>query len=187
MQCHIRVEEEGSDKKKTIKLYSFKEIKLSDGRTIGIFQGRRGQNPDLDIIVKYQDKYTKGKRCRTPQHIHWAIDVLIKKEHNKELTKKYIAYLLKTWHNIEPFKNKEEQQKCELKYTNPENLQEFEELNQYGEYTVEFIGHILELIMIQEKTGSAKAHMFKDTLEAIHNDKDIFSIVSKASFKGRGK
>gem|GEM_PF-6623968 len=89
------------------------------------------------------------------------------------------------WGRAEPFRNKEEQQRCELKYTNPDNLKEFEKLNQYGEHSVEFIGRILELIMIQEKTGSAKAHMFKGVLEAIYNDEDIFSIVSRATFKGR--
>ena len=167
------------------KLNSIKEFRLPDGGVIGTFQGTRGENPDLDIIVKYRDKNTKTKTCRTPQHIHWAIDLLIKKEHNKELTKKFVSYLLNMWQKIIPFKNKEEQQRCELRYTYPENLKEFEELNRYGEYSIEFIGHILELIMIQEKTGSAKAHMFKDVLEAIYADKDIFSIVSKATYSGR--
>ena len=164
---------------------SLRDFNLSDGRIIGVFQGGRGENPELDIIVKYKDKYVKRKTCRTPQHIHWAIDLLIKKDHDKELTKKFVSYLLNMWQKIIPFKNKEEQQKCELNYTNPENLKEFEELNRYGEYSIEFIGHILELIMIQEKTGSAKAHMFKGVLEAIYNDKDIFSIVSKATYSGK--
>lgn len=167
---------------KGTKAKSFKEFKLEDGRTIGVFQGSRGQNPDLDIIVKYKEK---NKLVRTPQHIHWAIDLLIKEEHNKELTKKFIEYLLNVWKEVKPFETKEEQQKCELRFTNPENLKPFEELNQYGEYSIEFIGHILELIMIQEKTGNVKAHMFKETLEAIHDDKDIFSIVSKATYTGR--
>ena len=164
---------------------SLKDFKLSDDRIIGVFQGSRGENPELDIIVKYKDKYVKTKTCRTPQHIHWAIDLLIKKEHNKELTKRFVGYLLNMWQKINPFKNKEEQQRCELRCTNPENLKEFEELNCYGEYSIEFIGHILELIMIQEKTGSAKAHMFKGVLEALYNDKDIFSIVSKATYSGK--
>ena len=167
---------------KGTKAKSFKEFNLKDGRIIGVFQGSRGQNPDLDIIVKYKEK---KKQVRTPQHIHWAIDLLIKREHNKELTKKFIRYLLIIWNKIKPFKTKAEQQKCEMRFTNPENLKSFEELNQYGEYPIEFIGHILELIMIQEKTGNVKAHMFKETLEAIYEDKDIFSIVSKATYTGR--
>ena len=60
------------------KAYSFKEIKLN-GVTIGVFAGNRGYNPDHDILIKYKED---GKRVRTPKHIHWVIDVLIKKEHD---------------------------------------------------------------------------------------------------------
>ena len=162
--------------------FSFKEFELRDGTKIGVFQGNRGENKELDIIVKYQEK---NKRVRTPRHLHWAIDLLIKKEHSKELTKKFVKYLLDMWEEVEPFKTKEDQQKCKLKFTTPEKLAQFEELNKYGEYSIEFIGHILELIMIQEKTGCLKAHMFKGVLEAIYNDKDIFSIVSSAGYGGK--
>ena len=166
------------------KLQSIREFKLKDGQVIGVFQGTKGDNPDLDIIIKYKDKPSVSTRVRTPQHMHWAIDILIKKEHQKNLTKEFVKYLLGVWEKVEPFRNKKEQLKCELKYTNPRNLKKFQKLDKYGEYPVVFIGHILELIMIQEKTGSAKAHMFKDTLEAIYNDKDIFYIVSKATYRG---
>jgi len=157
---------------------AFKEFKLSNGTIIGIFQGNLGQNPDLDILIKYQEP---NKRVRTPKHIHWAIDFLIKKEHNKELTLEFVKYLREMWDKVEPFKTKEDQQKCELKLTTPEKLKKFEELNQYGEYPVEFIGHIIELMMIEEKTGLPTAFMFKGVLDAIIQEKDIFSIVSKAT------
>ena len=104
---------------------------------------------------------------------------------NKELTKKFIEYLLNMWYMIQPFKSKEEQQKCELRYCSRDKLKEFELLNIYGEYTVEFIACILELIMIQEKTGLATAFMFKGVLEAIYKEKDIFSIVAQARYNGR--
>jgi len=167
---------------------TIKDIKLDEDTTIGIVQGEFGNNKDLDIRVVYVDKNTKNKNVpRTPQHIHWAIDLLIKKEHKKELTKRFVKYLLEMWDKVEAFKNKAEQQKCEIKYCLPEKLKEFEELNNYGEYKVEFIACVLELLMIQEKTGNAKAHMFKGVLQAIYDDKDIFSIVSKAGFKGAKK
>jgi len=157
---------------------AFKEFKLSNGTVIGIFQGSLGQNPDLDILIKYQEL---NKKVRTPKHIHWAIDLLIKKEHNKELTLDFVKYLREMWDKVEPFKTKEEQQKCELKLTTTEKLKKFEELNQYGEYPVEFIGHVIELMMIEEKTGLSTAFMFKGVLDAIIQEKDIFSIVSKAT------
>ncbi len=89
------------------------------------------------------------------------------------------------WDKIELFHSKEEQQKCKLKHSNELNLRKFKKLNEYGEYSVEFISCVLELLMIQEKTGLATAFMFKKVLDAIYEDKDIFSIVSAAGYKGR--
>lgn len=161
--------------------YSFKEFLLRDGTKIGIFQGSRGQRPDLDIIIKYQEN---GGNVRTPKHIHWVIDLLIKKEHNRELTLEFARYLKDMWVAIEPFRNKEEQQRCELTRTTAEKLQRFEVLNQYGEYSVEFTGHLIELMMIMEKTGLDEAFVFKELLDTIIGEKDIFTIVAKATQVG---
>lgn len=166
------------------KLMAFKEFKLKTREIIGIFQGSKGNKPELDIVVKFKDKYTKSV-VRTPKHIHWVIDLLIKKEHNEKLTLEFIKYLLDMYDKIKPFRNKEEQQKCELKFTNPENLKKFEELNKYGQYSVEFIGHVIELLSIEEKTGFEGAFMFKKVLTALYESKDIFSIVSSATHNGR--
>jgi len=164
---------------------SFKEFRLTDGTIIGIFQGERGENPDLDIKICYKDRYTKGPK-RTPKHIHWVIDILIKKQHEKELTLDFVKYLRDVWERVEPFRNKEEQQKCELKQTTHEKLKKFEKLNRYGEYQVEFIGHLIELMMRMEKTGLARAFVFKDLLDTIIQEKDIFSIVAKATQTRKG-
>ena len=176
MECSIK-RRGGSQ----VKLRAFKEFLSKDGTIIGVFQGSFGNNPDLDIIVKYKEK---GKRVRTPKHIHWAIDLLIKKEHNPELTKEFIKYLIGMWDGIQPFRTKAEQQRCDLRFTDPEHLKVFEPLDKYGEYPVEFIGHVIELMMLEEKTGNHEAFMFKGVLNAIYNDEDIFSIVSRASFRG---
>jgi hypothetical protein len=161
---------------------SFKEFILKNRTVIGVFQGSRGKNPSLDIIVRYKEP---GKQIRTPKHLHWAIDLLIKKEHEPRLTKMFVCYLLSMWDKIAPFRSKAEQQKCQLKYSGDEYLSMFYELNKYGEYSVEFIAKVMELIMIQEKTGLATAFMFKGVLESIYKDKDIFSIVASAGFNGR--
>jgi len=159
---------------------AFKEIYLPDGTIIGVFQGSRGKNPDLDIVVKFKDKYTKGA-LRTPKHIHWVIDLLIKKEHNKQLTREFVQYLLDMYNKVEPFRNKEEQQRCELKFTTPEKLERFRELNNYGQYSVEFIGNVIELLSIEEKTGLEGAFMFKKVLKALLETDDIFAIVAAAT------
>ncbi len=177
MDCSVRKKDGG-----IIKLESFKEFKLKNEVVIGIFQGSYGNAPELDILIKYQKL---DGRVRTPKHIHWAIDLLIKKEHNPKLTKEFAKYLSEMWDKITSFQTKEEQQKCELKFTASAKLKKFEPLNKYGEYSVEFIGHIVELFMIEEKTGNHEAFMFKKLLDAIYTGKDIFSVVSTASFRGQ--
>lgn len=157
-----------------------KEISLDYGTTIGVFEGSRGANPDHDIIIKYQER---GKRLRTPKHIHWVIDLLIKKEHNRELTLKFMKYLRDMYERVEAFKSKEDRSNCYLKETSKEKLKQFEELNKYGEYKVDFIGHLIELMIKMEKNTPPEkpARVFRELMDAMIQEKEIFVIVSKAT------
>jgi len=160
--------------------YAIKEIVLADGTTIGVFEGDRGYNPDHDILIKYQEH---GKRIRTPKHIHWVIDLLIKKEHDKKLTLEFMRYLRKMYDKVDGFESKEDRKQCELRETTKEKLKEFEDLNQYGEYKVEFIGHLIELMIKMEKNTSPEkpARVFRELMDALLIEKEIFVIVSKAT------
>ncbi len=164
---------------------AFREFVTSDGVRIGVFQGSKGKRPDLDIVVKYRDKFTKGERLRTPKHIHWVIDLLLKKEHNPKLVLEFVDYLLKTYDEVKPFSCVDDQQKCELVFSRPEALASFEELDQYGQYSVQFIATVMELLSIEEKTGFDGAFMFRGVLEALKKEKDIFGLVSAATHNGR--
>lgn len=159
--------------------HSIKEIKLN-GVTIGIFAGSRGHIADHDIIIKYQED---GKRVRTPKHIHWVIDMLIKKEHNKKLTLKFMKYLREMYDRVKGFESKEDRDNCTLTETTHEKLKEFEELNDYGEYSVEFIGHLIELMIKMEKNMPPEkpARVFKELMDSMIKEDEIFVIVSKAT------
>lgn len=159
---------------------AIKEIKLNDGTIIGVFEGNRGHNPDHDILIKYQEN---GKRLRTPKHIHWVIDLLIKKEHNKELTLNFMKYLRDMYERVNAFRSKDDRAECLLKETTPDKLKQFEELNKYGEYKVEFIGHLIELMIKMEKNTPPEkpARVFRELMEAMIAEKEIFVIVSKAT------
>ncbi len=159
---------------------AIKEIKLADGTIIGVFEGNRGANPDHDILIKYQEQ---GKRLRTPKHIHWVIDLLIKKEHNRELTLKFMKYLREMYEQVNAFNSKEDRAKCVLQETTKERLKPFEELNKYGEYKVEFIGHLIELMIKMEKNTLPEkpARVFKELMDAMIQEKEIFVVVSKAT------
>src|SRR3990167_6042240 len=101
-------------KRKGIEHTAIKEITLDDGTIIAVFEGNRGYKPDHDILIKYQEN---GKRLRTPKHIHWVIDLLIKKEHNRELTLKFMKYLRNMYDRVSPFTSKEDRKICILKET----------------------------------------------------------------------
>jgi len=164
---------------------AIKEIKLQDGTVIGVFEGNRGANPDHDILIKYQEQ---GKRLRTPKHIHWVIDLLIKKEHNRKLTLDFMKYLRNMYDRVEGFKSKEDRQNCKFKETTLEKLKPFEELNKYGEYKVEFIGHLIELMIKMEKNTppDKPARVFKELMDSMIDEKEIFVVVSKATQIGGG-
>ena len=161
------------------KAQSIKEIKLN-GVTIGIFAGSRGYIADHDIIIKYQED---GKRVRTPKHIHWVIDILIKKEHNRELTLKFLKYLRDMYDRVKGFQSKEDRDNCILTETTHEKLKKFEPLNQYGEYSVEFIGHLIELMIKMEKNMPPEkpARVFRELMDSMIKEDEIFVIVSKAT------
>jgi hypothetical protein len=99
-------------KREGIEHIAIKEIKLVDGTIIGVFEGSRGADPDHDILIKYQEN---GKRLRTPKHIHWVIDLLIKKEHNRELTLDFMKYLRGMYDRVEAFQSKEDRKNCVFK------------------------------------------------------------------------
>ncbi len=165
---------------KPARKYSIKEIPLSDGTIIGVFEGNRGFIKDHDIIIKYKEK---GKLVRTPKHIHWVIDLLIKKQHSPELTIKFMKYLREMYDKVDAFKSKENRANFVLKETTQEKLKPFEELNKYGEYKVEFIGHLIELMIKMEKNmpPDKPAYVFKELIDAMIQEKEIFVIVSKAT------
>jgi hypothetical protein len=73
----------------------------------------------------------------------------------------------------------------ELQVFDPKQVKQFEELNQYGEYSVEFVLVVVELIMIQEKTNYPNGTMNLTLFQKFRNKEDIFSVVSAATFRNR--
>ena len=148
--------------------------KTSDNIQILVSKGSKAESP-FDFKVHYREP---GKRIRTPKHVHIIIDLYMKLSRNEALTLKFVDYLVEMMHKLSP----------ETKFPPATQISnhpysEFNELNQYGEYAVEFICAITELIMIQEKTnypnGNLNVKVFKMFRD---NHKDIFAVVSAATF-----
>ena len=149
---------------------------------IFVFQGNLSE---FDIVIKYKKD---GSRIRTPKHIHWVVDVLMKMQGNEELTKRFLHMNHICWNRCTPLDNNDYDTLRELIIRGERvvKIEEYEDLNVYGEYDVEFLYVLMELLAVQEKTNRADAYMFGSIIEQLLEvDRDIFKIVSTAGFRGR--
>ncbi|MBR4375285.1 MAG: hypothetical protein IKP49_13115 [Treponema sp.] len=161
------------------------QFPVNDHFQIGVYQGTLS---NFDMIVRYKQLIdSEWTRSRTPKHIHWAVDILIKQHENPEATNKFLDFLLKHWNSVTPLLsendrnnalNKEEL----LKEVDNEALN-YPELAEKGEYNIKFLILLAKLLMIQEKTNYPSAYMFKSLLEQLKEHKDIYKIVSTATHR----
>ena len=147
---------------------------MTDDTVIAIYQGFRGENPDLDFIVKYREP---GKRLRTPSHTHWIVDLLVKCEYNKELVRGYVYNMLENYDNMVPFKTVEERDNYQLE-VQLENV--YDELNGHGYYDMDTLTTFIELFTRCEKQTTG-AFMFKTLLQLVldycDDKKDFYQVV----------
>ena len=149
---------------------------------IYVFQGTLSQ---FDIVIKYKKDDT---RIRTPKHIHWVMDILMKMQGNEILTKNYLQAIQDCWNSCVPLTNND-YDTLKVLIENGENdiyIEQYFQLNDFGEYDVEFLYVLMELLAVQEKTNRADAYMFGKIIEELlETDRDIFKIISTAGFGGR--
>lgn len=73
---------------------------------IAVYQGSLSR---YDILIKYRQKEkNKWSNIRTPKHIHWAVDLMIKMHADREKTIQFLNFLLDMWRKIKPLKSEEE-------------------------------------------------------------------------------
>ena len=153
---------------------------------VAIYQGSLSP---YDVLIKYR-QFENGKwsHIRTPKHIHWAVDILIKQHMENNATERLIDSLIDLWDNtIQPIRSEEER----ARILDPATLlaevdaeaTNYEELAGKGEYSVKFLLLLARLLMVQEKTNLEAAFMFRNLLEQLREHKDIFKIVSTATHR----
>jgi len=139
----------------------------------------KGGKSQFNFKVQYKEP---RKRMRTPKHIHLIIDLFMKKTGNRDLTIELVEHFIN-----------EIVLKVKPSNTNPPTLQIFKPrhvgkfigLDKYGEYPIDFLLVVTEMIMIQEKTNYPNGVMNLKIFNSFKNEADIFSIVSAATFTGR--
>lgn len=146
----------------------------SENVQIGIYPGRKPESP-YDFIVKFREP---GKRERTPAHVHLIVEMYVKHTYNPLLTIELKKHILKMLGQIKPVNLFPPT----LQFFRPEHIEPFKELDKVGEFTVEFLLVVTELMAIQEKTnypeGSLTESLYKD-----FGVKDRFSVIQKAVLK----
>ena len=142
------------------------------GIQIGVNPGSKSAN---DFIVKYK---IPGRRERQPKHIHLVIDILLKRQGNPRLTNKLVKHLIGILKKLKPIKK----YPPKFQFFKPGVIKQFDKLNKYGEYEVEFLLAIFELIMIQEAINYPNGTLNRRLFERMLEGADIFSLVSTATF-----
>lgn len=112
--------------------------------------------------------------------------MLIKHYSEPHETDLLLKSLLKQWEQIAPLESKEAQKQLlspeKLLADVNEEAKQYNKLAGTGEYSVKFLILIAKLLMIQEKTNRHDAYMFKKLLERLKEHRNIFEIVSTATF-----
>lgn len=157
--------------KKIEKTYTL--YKTEKGVEVLVSRGSKSKN---DFRVHYREP---GRRIRTPKHIHWTIDLYIKREHERELTNKLVDSLIDITKQLSP----SEKFPPDFQFFTKMDLEQFKPLDKYGDYTSDFLVATIELIMIQEKTNYPVGVMNLQLLEAFRQNKGIFEVVSRATFR----
>ncbi len=144
--------------------------KTGGGTTIIVLPGKKSKH---DFRVKYREP---GKRERTPKHIHLLLDLYQKLTGNRELTMQLRSRILTIWNSVHPA----EGFPPEFQLFSREQAGRFESLDRFGDYSVEFLLAVIELIMIQERTNYPEGNLTKRVYEAFGTE-DIFGVVAAAT------
>lgn len=139
----------------------------------------KGIKSEYDFKVQYKER---SKRLRTPKHIHLIIDLYMKLTGNEQVTMQLVDHIINNIIlRIEPSTSSPP----ELQIFSSEHVERFQQLDNYGEYSVEFLLIIVELIMIQEKTNYPDGTLNLDLFRKFRQSQDIFAVVSAATFRGQ--
>ncbi len=166
---------------------SFKHFTLEDGFIVGLFQGNRGDRPDLDFIIKFLQPGEKRK-LRTPDHIHWVVDLLLKMEKHKKEVCEIIHYYNDFYNNAKPFQSIKERNNYEP-FTPGLLKKKYPQLKHEGTYSLEYVAYLIELFTICEKITPRDKKMFHGLLKSLaeycEGKKDFYQVMnaSKPGFK----
>lgn len=148
-------------KRKAINIYTTEE-----GIKIGMFQGSRGQYPDIDFVVKIL-KQGNNETLIPPPHSFWVVDLMMKIIDHREEVIQILEYYLNYYNNLTPFNSPEERNNYELE-TVEYITNTYSSINQPHTLSINYVAIIVELFCKNEKRND-RAYMFRDLLLTLLN------------------
>jgi len=145
-------------------LKAFRTYKLSDGTLVGLFQGNRGANPELDFVVKI---LIPGVDKRPVPHTHtfWVVDLLLKIPQYKNEVREIVTYYLDYYTKATPFTSVQERNSHQVE-TVEYITEKYSHLEQYNTLSLAYVATVIELFCKNEKLHTG-AYMFHDLLVAL--------------------
>lgn len=134
---------------------------LREGIIVGMFQGSRGQRPDLDFVIKILRPGLNSK-AEPPLHIYWVVDLMFKVGKYKNEIREIVKFYLEFYDNAIPFENTEERDNYELR-TVDHILESYGYIEPDNTLSIEYACIVLELFVFCEKRNTG-AYMFRDLL-----------------------
>ncbi|MDW8105054.1 MAG: hypothetical protein RMM06_05975 [Armatimonadota bacterium] len=143
---------------------------------IRVYPGKKRQSPH-DFIVRFKQPH---KRERTPRHVHLIVEMYVKHAYNPSLTLQLRDHILEMFQHIQPV----DSFPPSLQFFKREHVEPFRQLDNVGEFTVEFLLVVTELVGIQEKTNYPEGSL-TESLYRNFGVADRFAVIQKATWRGR--
>ncbi len=160
-------------RRKAINVYTTEE-----GLLIGMFQGSRGQYPEIDFVVKIL-KPGQDEKLIPPPHSFWVVDLMMKIIEHKDKVIEILEYYLDFYNYLQPFNTPEEREQYQLT-TVKHITQTYSGINQPHTLSINYVALIIELFCKNEKRNEG-AYMFRDLLQTLlryaKNEVDYMTVI----------
>lgn len=160
-------------KRSAINVYS-----TDEGLKIGMFQGERGQYPDIDFVVKIL-KPGINEKLISPPHSFWVIDLMMKIIDHRNEVIEILEYYFDYYNTVQPFGSQKERVKYELE-TAKFITSKYSKINQTHTLSINYVAIIIELFCKNEKRNDG-AYMFRDLLTTLlkyaKNEVDYMTVI----------
>jgi hypothetical protein len=148
------------------KLDAYKTYVLQDGTVLGLFQGNRGVQPELDFKIKALFPGAE-RRPAPPPHMFWVVDLLLKIPQYRDDVRELVEYYIKFYADCAAFTSVSDRNSYQLK-TVEHITKTYAHIEQPETLPLEYVAIVVELFCINEKRAPG-AYMFKNLLESLRN------------------